>query len=599
MGRKRRKQHKERTQISQSPADSAPPPRERTNYAIGLVLLAGMVAYFNSLEGVFVFDSIYSIRDNPHIRTLWPLSEAMSLPLINGDASVSRRPLLSLSFALNQYLLGPEPWGYHVGNLSIHLAAGLLLFGILRRTLNTDPFRATYGGRAEGLAMVVALIWVVHPLQTESVTYLAQRAESLMGTLYLLTLYCAMRGFHSRQPTGWYVASVVACGTGMGVKEIMITAPVLVYLYDGVFVSRSYRSAWQERWRFYLSLAATWLIFGGLIILGLAEASKDFTDRSPLQYALTQPGVILHYLRLSVWPDTLLINYHWPNAASFAQIVPAGSLLLSLLVATAWGMVRRKWFGYLGAWFFLVLGPSSSFVALSQNAAEHRMYLSLAAVVVLLVLTADKLLSRLSAGTEFRRRRFLGSLLVLVVVVLLTGRTVMRNYQYYSGIGLWTDVIENQPNNASAYFNLGLEYATQDKFEEAARQFEQALRINPNYVDSLTNLGSVLQRQGNFEQAIVCYDRALKIQPDSHDLNFNLGTLYLTQNKPQQAEHYLLEALRLQPGSHQAHHNLGQLLADQGDLEGALQHFETAYGLAELEITRENIEQIRAQLGRD
>ena len=517
MSRRRRKRSTQPTPAVEARSDRAD--RGWTGYAIGLLVLAGIVAYFNSLEGVFVFDSIYSIRDNPHIRTLWPLSEAMSWPLINGDASVSRRPLLSLSFAVNQYLLGPEPWSYHVGNLLIHLAAGLLLFGIVRRTLAAESLRAAYADRATGVAAAVALIWSVHPLQTESVTYLAQRAESLMGLLYLLTLYCAVRGFRATQPAGWYAVSVIACGTGMAVKEIMITAPLLVYLYDAIFESTSYWSAWRKRWRFYLLLAATWLVFGGLMLLGFEEASKDFTQRSPLQYALTQPGVILHYLRLALWPDVLLINYYWPDATGIVKVAPAGCALLGLLVATSWGLAGRKWFGYVGGWFFLVLGPSSSFIALSQNAAEHRMYLSLAAVVLLFVLAGDKLLEQVSSGPA-RRRQSLGILLVSVVAVLLTARTVMRNYQYYSGVGIWTDAIEHQPNNASAYFNLGLEYATLNKLEEASRQFELALRIDPDYVDSLTNLGIVMQRQGNFGQAAGIYRRALALQPDSYDLNF-------------------------------------------------------------------------------
>ena len=566
--------------------------RGNSSYVVALLLVAGIAAYFNSLEGVFVFDSIYSIRDNPHIRTLWPLSEAMSWPLMDGDASVSRRPLLSLSFALNQYLLGPEPWGYHVGNVLIHLSAGLLLFGILRRTLSTQA------AGAEALAGAVALIWLVHPLQTESVTYLAQRAESLMGMLYLSTLYCAARGFQSDQPRGWYVACVLVCGAGMAVKEIMMTAPLLVFLYDGIFVSTSYRAAWGNRWRFYLCLGATWLVFGGLMVLGLEEASKDFTERSPLQYALTQPGVILHYVRLSLWPDILLINYYWPDAAGIGQIVPEGCALLCLLGVTAWGLAARRWFGYVGGWFFLVLGPSSSFVALSQNAAEHRMYLSLGAVVLLCVLAGNLLLDKISPGPT-HRRRLLGILIVAAVAVLLTGRTVMRNYQYYSGVGLWTDVIEHQPNNASAHFNLGLEYATLNKLAEAARHFEQALRIDPNYVDSLTNLGIVMERQGERGAAADAYRRALAIQPDNYDPNFNLGTLYLTQNDAPRALQYLNEALRVRPNSYQAHHNLGQLYESQGDLDRALQHFEMAYDLAGSAVTRASIERVRGQLSQD
>jgi len=246
-----------------------------------LIILAGVLAYWNSFDGVFLYDDIESIRDNPHIRQLWPLSEAMSLPLWGGGMSLDGRPLLSLSLALNHALLGPEPWGYHLVNLLIHIAAGLLLFGIVRRTLGLPRFRERYAAspgshgdphpgplpegegvsRATWLAFAIAAIWLVHPLQTESVTYIVQRAESLMGMLFLLTVYCAIRGFTinpcaaapkdwrppdspslgGRQSFGaasrWYLASILACALGMGVKEVMFSAPLVVLLYDYVFIS--------------------------------------------------------------------------------------------------------------------------------------------------------------------------------------------------------------------------------------------------------------------------------------------------------------------------------------------------------------------------
>ena len=128
-----------------------------------LIVLAGVFAYWNSFDGVFLQDDLKSIRDNPHIRVLLPLSESMSLPLWSTGTTVDGRPLLSLSFALNHRLFGPEPWGFHLVNLLIHLSAGLLLFGILRRTLDLPRFRERYERRGAWLAMAAALIWVVHP----------------------------------------------------------------------------------------------------------------------------------------------------------------------------------------------------------------------------------------------------------------------------------------------------------------------------------------------------------------------------------------------------------------------------------------------------
>ena len=133
--------------------------------------------------------------------------------------------------------------GFHAVNLLIHLLAALVLFGVVRRTLLTSSLKEQFGGAASGLAMAVALIWAVHPLLTESVTYLTQRTESLMGLFFLLTLYCAIRGASSGHPWRWYAVAIAACALGMGAKEVMATAPIVVLLYDRCFLSGSFREA--------------------------------------------------------------------------------------------------------------------------------------------------------------------------------------------------------------------------------------------------------------------------------------------------------------------------------------------------------------------
>ena len=193
----------------------------------------------------------------------------MLCPPSHGE-TVSGRPVLNLSLALNYAVSGCDVRGYHVTNLAIHLAAALLLFGIVRRTL--PRFRGCGGGQqlarlqlATPLALAIALLWAVHPLQTESVTYIVQRAESLMGLFYLLTLYCFLRGAGSARAIFWYAGSVLACLLGMATKEVMVSAPLVVLLYDRTFLAGSFREAWRRRWAYYLALAATWLLLAWLV----------------------------------------------------------------------------------------------------------------------------------------------------------------------------------------------------------------------------------------------------------------------------------------------------------------------------------------------
>jgi tetratricopeptide (TPR) repeat protein len=544
--------------------------------AAGLIVAAGVAAYANSLQGEFVFDDIASIRDNGYIRELWPLWQSMSLPLADGGETVARRPLLSLTFALNRQLLGAAPWGFHLVNLAVHIGAALLLFCIVRRTLCLKRFRGRFEGRSVALALLVALFWEVHPLQTESVTYIVQRAESLMGMLYLLTLYCSLRGFTSSRGVYWYTAAVLACAAGMGVKEVMATAPLMVFLYDGTFVSTSFREAWSQRWRFYMSLAATW----GVLLLSQAPgwrgASGDFTDRSPLAYALDQPPTILHYLRLSIWPAPLVVNYGPAADYSVAYTVVSWCVVGVLFCAIGWGLFHRKWYGFLGAWFFLILAPSSSFAALMQYAAEHRLYLSLAAVVVLLVIAGDQLLDRRRASRLARSASRAAAVLSSVIVVAFIAGTYVRNEAYRSSIALWSDVVEKQPLNASAHYNLGLAYYFEKRYASAVDCFRRVLRINPEWGDAHLRLANALAKQRQWEQAAHHYLQAVSINPSNWQAYCKYAEALERQGKLEEAIKNYNLSLVINPRYWPADYKIGNLLAKEGRFAEAAAHYREA-----------------------
>ena len=211
-----------------------------------VVVAAGLLAYHNSFTGPFIFDDLPSIPENPTIRHLWPIWQPLSPPQ-TGGITVEGRPVINLSLAINYALGGYDVRGYHVLNLTIHILAGLTLFGVVRRTLLQPRLRERFGGVANELALAVAVLWTVHPLQTESVTYIVQRAESLMGLFYLLTLYCFIRSVESPRPRVWCGLCLTACAVGMASKEVMASAPLLVMLYDRAFISGSFREAWRRR----------------------------------------------------------------------------------------------------------------------------------------------------------------------------------------------------------------------------------------------------------------------------------------------------------------------------------------------------------------
>ena len=311
--------------------------------AAAAIALAALAAYWNSFQGVFLFDDHIWISTNRSIRHLWPIWPVL-FPAKAG--SIGGRPLLSLTLALNYAIagrdikgqLGLNPWGYHAVNLSIHILAAWTLFGLIRRTLLLPFFERRFASSATLLALSATLLWALHPLQTQAVTYVIQRTESLVGLFYFLTLYCVLRGATAVvQAWPWYVAALLSSLLGMATKEVMATAPLVVLLYDRTFLTGSFRKALAERWGLYLGLAATWGVIVWLLIATDFHGDttgfgvKEFTWWS---YLRTQPEVLMHYLRLVIWPEGQCIDYNWPPANSVGQIVPAGLAIVALLGLT-------------------------------------------------------------------------------------------------------------------------------------------------------------------------------------------------------------------------------------------------------------------------
>jgi len=221
---------------------------------VALIVIAGSLTYFNSVSNPFVLDDTGTIVDNEQIRQLGDLP---SLLLPARETPVAGRPVANISFAINYAIGGLDVASYHIVNIAVHLLCALLLFGLVRRALELPDRRATPGERSTNLAFAAALLWVVHPLGSEPVDYLTQRTESLMALFYLLTLYASVRALTSRRETGWEIAAVVSCALGMGCKESMVTVPVVILLFDRIFVFSSFGEALRKRRWLYVGLAAT------------------------------------------------------------------------------------------------------------------------------------------------------------------------------------------------------------------------------------------------------------------------------------------------------------------------------------------------------
>lgn len=538
-----------------------------------LLVAAGLFAYGNSLRGPFVLDDLHAIEGNPTIRTLWPPWGALSPPV---QSPLTGRPIANLSLALNYAFGGLEVESYHAFNLTLHILSALILYGIVRRTLQSPRLGTRYRDVAVGIAAAVALLWVVHPLTTESVDYTIQRTELLMGLFLLLTLYCAIRFFEPPGRRSWCVVALIAFVLGLGSKEVIVVVPAIVLVYDWLFWSTSLADLLRRHRALYLGFAVTLVLFVLVVGTRLRRAFTGFSRRmSPWEYGLTQLGVIVHYLRLAIWPRPLVADYAgWPVSASVTAVLPSLVVVASLVAATLWGLIRRAPLAFLGVWFFTILAPTSSIRPITTEiAAERRMYLPLAAVVVLLVLAGYKLLRWAGAP------RGAGIVLVAVVAVVLTLMTVRRNEDYRTTFSFWNDIVMKRPNNPRARIWIGQYFYDHGRMAEAYEHFSMAVRLVPEDGLAHFGLGAVLDGQGKTDEAIDRYRISLRVDPRNASPHNNLGAALASRGLTDEAISHYREAIRLKPDYAAAHYNLALVLAKRNQASEAIEHLETALRL--------------------
>jgi tetratricopeptide (TPR) repeat protein len=496
--------------------------------------------------------------------------------------TTSGRPVLNLSLAINYAISGTAVWSYHAANLAIHALAGLALFGIVRRTLRgrtAIPHASPPAiGAAQGvginalhatlIAFSAALLWTLHPL-TESVTYIVQRAESLMGLFYLLTLYCFIRAAEAVKPARslWFALCIAACVLGMATKEVMVSAPLIVLLYDRTFLAGTFRDAWRIRRWLYAALAASWLLLAGLIAAtgGNRSGSIGFGIGIPWwKYTLTQARAICTYLGLSFFPHPLNFDRSPYSVHGVIEVLPYAIPVVALLVGTVVALWRRPAVGFLGCWFFAILAPTSSIVpGTNQLIVEHRMYLPLAAVVVMAVLGTCRLLNRRST-TAF-----------VVLAIAFGLATSARNADYRSELSLWGDAVAKDPASYVAQNNLGLALAKiSGHLDEAIARYEEALRLEPGYVDAHNNLGNALQQMpGRLPDVIVHYEEAIRLNPNIAEVHCNLGRALTVEGRIPEAIAELETAVTLNPSLAASHLNLAiALLKTAGRPQEAAEH---------------------------
>ena len=555
-----------------------------------LIVLAGLIVYANSLHGPFLLDDHRAIEDNMSIRD-WRSTAAVLHP--PRQTPLTGRPLPNLSFAINYGLGGLAVEGYHAGNVLVHLLAALALFGVLRRSFARD-LPGLPGSLAAGVpALMGALVWVVHPLNSDTVNYLTQRTESMMALFCLLALYAAIRGLDGKRLNRWELAAVVAAFCGVASKESALVIPFIVAAWDRTFAFPSWSAAWARRCPLYGLLTLSWLIFAFFARELPFFAPGGFEEQvSRWTYLLNQGPIITQYLGLTFWPLGLVFDYGAPEALSLTEAAPSLVIIAVLLAATGTAMVLRPALGFWGLWFFVTLAPASSLIPIpTEVGAERRMYLPLIGLIATVVLLVYQLAA--SRPGAFRRRAAVAGTAILVLA--LGASTMVRNRDYRTSLGMWQTVLDRRPHArahehlavalrdagdieaAIAHLRLGAPDSgnarhalasallEQGDLTGAIAEFREFVRLHqtsPRIVPAREEFALALQQAGDLGGAVEQHRAIVATAPSSTEGRLRLADALVEAGDHSNAITELREAVRLEPANLSALLNLGVLLTD-------------------------------------
>ena len=557
-------------------------PDSPAKYEIWLLLLFGVLVfliYASTLTGPFIFDDKHNIQQNRYIRIDRLSPGGIARAALESPAK--HRPVANISFALNYYFHRYNPVGYHFVNILIHIINGTLLYLFAKITLATPALKADYDHLKAGwIPLFAALIWTLHPLQTQSVSYIVQRMNSLATLFYLLCLwfYAKYRLSERTKRSSWLLIGCAASGIlAVGSKEIAATLPFFIILYEWYFF-QSVRPAWLKRKIPVIAGAVILFVMLSLFFLGLDPLDRitaDFVHRNltPAQRVLTEFRVVIFYLSLLIGPHPSRLNLDHEFMVSNSLMDPVTTLFSLAAIAGAVGAAiylarKTPLISFCILWFFGNLVIESSVLDL-EIIFEHRTYLPSMMLIFMLV----------SLAFKYIKYRQICIAVLCVLVAVGSFWTYQRNKVWGDAITLWQDCVAKSPNKARPYNNLGVALGHAGQSDAAIENYYNALKINPDYGNAHYNLGSALARKGSLKSGIAHLARAVELEPNSYEAHNNLGIALLIQGELQKAVTHFGIALQNNANDSRAHNNLGIALGRQHNLPEAIFHFQEALRL--------------------
>lgn len=491
------------------------------NNVLAIIILCclGIGIYCNSFYSPFYFDDDSSIIKNLNIKNLenlrliwdfWPT-----------------RFITYLSIAFNYHLHQLRVFGYHLFNFVIHLCTAILVRWFILLTFTTPAMKKDkIRQHANLIAFFAAGIFISHPIQTQAVTYIVQRATGLAALFYLLSfcLYIKSRILGIEENDSklnyrfYYFASLMITLAGMFTKELVITLPLAIIVYELCFFKIQAGLKWKKILPFFivsLIIPLTMAVTNSINFREMKKVSEYTPNMHPWNYLLTQFKVMITYLRLLFLPLKQNLDYDYPIAKTLLEPATMFSFLLLLIILVIAIRIFYKYrlVAFSVFWFFLILLPESSVIPINDVIVEHRLYLPMLGYSIFLV----SLLHYIVKNKTLR---------VIILILIIQGYAFMtysRNSVWQDEIILGKDIVRKSPKKARAYVHLGTAYMRKRIYSPAIDNFIRAIEIAPDYSDAYYNLGAIYYEKNDFDKAIFYFNKAIQTDPMNLEANYYRG----------------------------------------------------------------------------
>ncbi len=519
-------------------------------YAYGAVTVFALIAYCNSFTVPFLLDDFGSISNNYDIQKLFDFPALWKF--------YANRIVLYFSFSLNYFIHDNGVQGYHITNLLIHILNGILFYAILKRLFSLPYFKGKVVSRYSNMISVfAAILFVVHPIQVNAVTYIVQRTASLATTFYLLAILCFLK-YRMRDKGIQLLLTFLFTVLAMFTKENTITIPFTLLLLECMFFLKDGKSSPIKRILIFLLLFATIPIIPGtnLLLQGYSQSDPDVTFKAStsmdrFHYFYTQLNVILLYIRLCFIPIGQNFDYSndypisvtiWDNYSYIAFII-----LVLIGVYSIYTMKRNRLVSLGILWFFIGLSVESSFISIKDVYFEHRLYFPCAGFIIFLIGMVSY--ERKKKHNQLVKPRYALKypiisfvLLSLLLIPFYTGITLHRNYIYADNIRLWGDTVGKAPASdrahnslATGYLNAYDEETKNTEYLDLAEiEFKKAIDMNSKNATAHTNLSKVYLLKEEYQKCITEAKYALAITKSEY-AQYNMGSAYKKLGKTEEA----------------------------------------------------------------